>query len=66
MPPENVEIVGVEGFLRFQDQLDEIWEDWRIEAEEFPMRAIGCSSWSGSRAPHGRATRRSLSRPRTS
>jgi ketosteroid isomerase-like protein len=26
---------GVEGFLRWQQQLDEIWNDWRVEAERF-------------------------------
>jgi ketosteroid isomerase-like protein len=34
-PDTEPSYIGLEGFKRFQRQLDEIWDDWRFEAERF-------------------------------
>jgi ketosteroid isomerase-like protein len=34
-PDTEASYRGVEGFLRWQAELDEIWDDWRVEAERF-------------------------------
>ena len=34
-PDTKPTYTGFDGFNRFQQQLDEIWDDWRFEAERF-------------------------------
>lgn len=34
-PDTEARYRGAEGFLRFQLQLDDVWRDWRVEAEDF-------------------------------